>query len=236
MHLIVNRDWRGLRMTDNKKPVKILGINGSPRRGNTEILIKEALKSAQELDNIETNLLHIASLMIKPCIACFRCFDEKTGDRACPTFNDDMENIYPQLADSDGIIIGSPVYFGGITGELKVFLDRTEPFVRYAKTGYGGGLSNKVGGAIAIGYNRNGGQETSIQMIHNYFLVHDMIVVGSGPQETPGCYYGGGAVTYPKRSRIINAVLEDELGLRSARGLGRKVAQVAKMLKSSHAA
>ncbi len=143
-----------------------------------------------------------------------------------------MEKVYPKLAESDGIIIGSPVYFGGITGELKVLLDRTEPFVRYARTGYGGGLSNKVGGAIAVEYNRNGGQETSIQMIHSYFLVQDMIVVGSGPQETPGCYYGGGAVTYPKRSRIVNAVLEDELGLRSARGLGRKVAQVTKMIKS----
>jgi len=143
-----------------------------------------------------------------------------------------MEKVYPKLAESDGILIGSPVYFGGITGELKVLLDRTEPLVRYVRTVYGGGLSNKVCGAIAIGYNRNGGQETSIQMIHNYFLVHDMIVVGSGPQETPGGYYGGGAVTYPKRRRIVNAVLEDELGLKSARGLGRKVAQVAKMIKA----
>ncbi len=112
-------------------------------------------------------------------------------------------------------------------------MDRTEPFVRYARTGYGGGLSNKVGGAIAVGYNRNGGQETSIQMIHAYFLVHDMIVVGSGPVETPGCYYGGGAVTHPKRSRIRDAVLDDELGLRSARGVGRKVAEVAKMVKAT---
>jgi multimeric flavodoxin WrbA len=211
--------------------VKILGIVGSPRRGNTEILVKEALKAAEELGGVETEVLNVAPLKINPCIACFRCFDEKGSGRGCPSFDDDMEKVYPKLAGSDGIIIGSPVYFGGITGELKVFLDRTEPFVRYARTGYGGGLSNKVGGAIAVGYNRNGGQETSIQMIHSYFLVHDMIVVGSGPQETPGCYYGGGAVTYPKRSRIHDAVLEDELGLRSSRGLGRKVAQVAKMVK-----
>lgn len=219
-------------MIKNVTSVKILGVVGSPRRGNTEILVKEALKSAEELGNVETEILHLHPLKINPCIACFRCFDEAENGRACPSFEDDMEKVYPKLADSDGIIIGSPVYFGGISGELKVLLDRTEPFVRYARTGYGGGLSNKVGGAIAVGYNRNGGQETSIQMIHSYFLVHDMIVVGSGSQETPGCYYGGGAVTYPKRSKILNAVLEDELGLRSARGLGRKVAQVAKMVKA----
>ena len=213
------------------KDVKILGIIGSPRHGNTEILVKEALKATENVGGVKTEVLHVAPLKVNPCIACFRCFDEIGSTRGCPSFDDDMEKIYPKLAECDGIIIGSPVYFGGITGELKTFLDRTEPFVRYARTGYGGGLSNKVGGAIAVGYNRNGGQETSIQMIHNYFLVHDMIVVGSGPVETPGCYYGGGAVTYPKRSRIRDAVLEDELGLRSSNGLGRKVALVAKMVR-----
>lgn len=213
--------------------VKILGIVGSSRHGNTEILVKEALKTAEENQGVESEMLHIAPLKVNPCIACFRCFDEKDSPRGCPSFDDDMEKVYQKLAECDGLIIGSPVYFGGITGELKTFLDRTEPLVRYARTGYGGGLSNKVGGGIAVGYNRNGGQETSIQMIHSYFLVHDMIVVGSGPAETPGCYYGGGAVTYPKRSRVRDAVLEDELGLRSSQGIGRKVAQVAKMVKAS---
>jgi multimeric flavodoxin WrbA len=213
--------------------VKILGIVGSPRRGNTEILVKEALKAASEVGGVETDILHVSPLKVHPCIACFRCFDEKDSPRGCPSFDDDMEKVYAKLVWCDGLIIASPVYFGGITGELKTVLDRTEPFVRYARTGYGGGLSNKVGGAIAVGYNRNGGQETSIQMIHSYFLVHDMIVVGSGPVETPGCYYGGGAVTHPKRSRIRDAVLDDELGIRSSRGVGRKVAEVAKMVKAS---
>ncbi len=220
-------------MGESREPVRILGIVGSPRKGNTELLVREALKSAEAVGNVETDVMPIARLKIHPCIACFRCFDEDTGGHACPSFQDDMEQVYPRLASSDGIIIASPVYFGGITGQLKTLLDRTEPFVRYARTGYGGGLSNKVGGAIAVGYNRNGGQETSIQMIHNYFLVHDMIIVGSGPVETPGCYYGGGSVTYPKRSRILDAASEDELGLRSARGLGEKVAKVASMLKNS---
>ncbi len=220
-------------MVQSGEPVRILGIVGSPRRGNTELLVNEALKSAEAVGNVETEVLRIARLKIHPCVACFRCFDENDGTHVCPSFEDDMEKVYPMLARSDGIIIASPVYFGGITGQLKTLLDRTEPFVRYARTGYGGGLSNKVGGAIAVGYNRNGGQETSIQMIHSYFLVHDMIVVGSGPVETPGCYYGGGSVTYPKRSKILDAVAEDELGLRSAMGLGEKVAKIASMVKNS---
>jgi len=57
--------------------VRILGIVGSPRRGNTEILVKEALKSAAEVEGVETDILHVAPLKINPCIACFRCFDEK---------------------------------------------------------------------------------------------------------------------------------------------------------------
>ena len=221
-------------MVQAKAPVRILGIVGSPRKGNTEMLVREALRSAERVGNVETEVMRIAQLKIHPCVACFRCFDENSGTRACPSFEDDMEEVYPRLARSDGIIIASPVYFGGISGQLKTLLDRTEPFVRYARTGYGGGLSDKVGGAIAVGYNRNGGQETSIQMIHSYFLVHDMIVVGSGPAETPGCYYGGGSVTYPKRSRILDAVADDELGLKSARGLGEKVARIATLIKDVH--
>ena len=211
--------------------VKILGIVGSPRHGNTEILVKEALKSAEALGKVETRLLHIGGLKINPCKACFRCFEEGTAERPCPTHDDDMKKVYPMLIEADGLILGSPVYYGGISGQLKTMIDRTEPLVRYTKA-LGGRLANKVGGAIVVGYNRNGGQETAIQMIHHFFLVHDMIIVGTGPEETPGCYYGGSGVTYPKRSRIANAVLDDELGLKSSRGLGRRVAEVAKLLKT----
>ena len=222
-------------MENKRDSVKILGIVGSPRAGNTEILVEEALRASEALGGVETDIIRIAPMNINPCVSCFRCFSSEEKVRGCPTFDDDMTNVYPRLAETDGIVIGTPVYFGGIYGKLKVFLDRTEPFVRYARTGYGGGLANKVGGAIAVGYNRNGGQETSIQMLHSYFLVHDMIVVGSGSEEAPGCYYGGGAVTWPTRSRVKDAVLRDELGLKSARGVGRRVAEVAQIIKRGRA-
>jgi multimeric flavodoxin WrbA len=211
--------------------VKILGIAGSPRHGNTEILVKEALKSAESIGNVETSFLHIGGLKINPCNACFRCFEEGTNERPCPTHDDDMKMVYPKLIEADGLILGSPVYYGGISSQLKTMIDRTEPLVRYTKN-LGGKLANKVGGAIVVGYNRNGGQETAIQMIHHFFLVHDMIIVGTGPEDTPGCYYGGSGVTYPKRSRIVNAVMDDELGFKSSRGVGRRVAEVAKLLKT----
>ena len=63
-----------------------------------------------------------------------------------------------------------------------------------------------------------------------YFQVHNMIVVGSGGEPTPGCYNGGAGTTYPQKGDIRDAVLADELGLKSSRNLGRRVADVVMML------
>ena len=62
--------------------------------------------------------------------------------------------------------------------------------------------------------------------MHYYFMVHDMIVVGSGGQPTPGCYLGGGATTWPNDKSVTrDGVTKDELGLMSCRNLGRNVAE-----------
>ena len=212
---------------------KILGISGSPRKANTDFLLDEALKSAETQAGVVTERISLRDLEIKFCIGCVRCFDENPNEDACQVQRDSMDQIYPKLRECQGLILATPVYFGQMTGQMKTFMDRTEPLLRYAKSRWKFALKNKVGGGIAVGGNRNGGQETTLQGIHHFFLVHDMIVVGTGPDERPGCYLGAAATTHPKRGRVKDAVKEDGLGLRAARILGRRVAEVAILLEKS---
>ena len=204
----------------------ILGISGSPRKANTDLLLEEALKSAATVAGIVTEKIYLRGADIRFCIGCFKCFDENPNDYACQVHRDSMDEIYPKLKGCQGLILATPVYFGQVTGQMKTFMDRTEALLRYAKGSWKFALKDKVGGAIAVGGNRNGGQETTLQAIHHFFFIHDMVVVGTGPDERPGCYLGVAATTHPKRGRIKDAVLEDDLGPRAARILGKRVAEM----------
>ncbi len=212
----------------------ILGISGSPRKGaNLDIMLKTALDEAELEDGIRTETIYLRDYEIKPCISCFACCNEKAAekDKPCLPITDGMEDIYPKLKECDALIIGSPVYFGSMTAQVKAFMDRTEGLLRYGKSSYQNALSNTIGGAIAVGGNRNGGEEFTIQAIHYYYFIQNMIVVGTGPEPTPGCYLGAAGTTYPQRGKSRDAVLEDELGMKSAKMLGRRVASVLKMMK-----
>ena len=84
--------------------MKIIGLVGSPREGNTKILIEEALKAAKNKE-IETELIHLGKMKISPCNACDACKD--AGD--C-IIKDDFQKVVEKIKQAQGIIIGSPVY------------------------------------------------------------------------------------------------------------------------------
>ncbi|MFH1433104.1 MAG: flavodoxin family protein [archaeon] len=189
--------------------MKIIGFVGSPRDGNTKKLTEIALKEAESM-GAETELVHIGRMKIAPCKACDAC--KKTGE--C-IIKDDFREAEKALESADGIIFASPVYFGGTSAQLKAFMDRTRALRRR------GALKDKVGGAIAVGATRNGGQETTIQQIHNFFLIQEMIVVS----DEKTAHYGGTGHAGPP-----GAIESDEFGLETAKNLGRHVAGVAKKL------
>ncbi|MDI6702454.1 flavodoxin family protein [Methanothermobacter wolfeii] len=192
--------------------VKIVGICGSPRKnGNTEILLREALRAAEDC-GAETELIRLAGLDINPCRACDSC--KKTGECA---IDDDLNDVIERAASADGIIIGSPVYFGSVTAQTKMFMDRTRPL----RSGFR--LSDKVGGAVTVGGSRNGGQETACNDIHNFFLIHEAVVVGD---TAPTAHYGGTGVGGARGDTE-----KDAQGLETAGNLGRKVASVAMKMK-----
>ena len=99
--------------------MKAIAIVGSPRKnGNTEILAKHTLKAIEE-EGVDTELIRLAGLDIKPCTACMVCEKKEW----CP-IKDDLFPIYTKMKEADAIIFASPVYFGSATPQIKA-LDNT---------------------------------------------------------------------------------------------------------------
>lgn len=210
--------------------LKILGISGSPRKANTDLLLDLALQSAEEQTAIQIEKIYLRKKNIKFCTGCFKCFDENENEYACQVWRDSMDEIYPKLQECHGLIIATPVYFGGVSAQTKAFMDRTEPLLRYTQSKWKSALKNKVGAVITVGGNRNGGQETTIQSVHHFFMIHDMIIVGNSAPSSPGCYLGAAATTYPQRGRAKKAAKDDELGTKASKMIGLRVAEFVKLL------
>lgn len=216
----------------------ILGIAGSPRKGGAEILLKEALSAAEATGEIVTEFITLRKEEIHYCDGCFRCCHDQ--DRpGCRSHRDSMDTIDRSLINCQGLILATPVYFGGVTAQMKTFMDRTEPLLRYSPGPWHAAMRNKIGAAIVVGANRNGGQEATIQALHHFFFVHDMMTVGTGPDERPGCYLGAAAfsgIIDDVPDTAVKAVLEDNLGMRAAAIIGRRVAEAVKIVFSGQGA
>jgi len=209
--------------------MKIVGISGSPRtKGNTDILVQEALKAASEMD-AKTEFIALAGKKIKPCTGCGTCRTESSKG-ICAIKDDDLPRIYEVMKGADGIIVASPVYFLSVTAQLKALFDRSI-ILRYAKgtpvdrPGVPGGpeflLKNKIGGAIAVGGGRDGGQLFTINSILQWMLLQSMIVVGNN-------YGMGGSAKAGTKGDVQN----DEIGIAMARHVGLRVAEVAGKIRN----
>jgi multimeric flavodoxin WrbA len=189
---------------ERREPMKILGISGSPRKnGNTAFAVQRALETARS-EGAEARFLSLAGMQIHPCTGCWSC----QKDRLC-VFKDDMAGVLDELRSCDGLILASPVYFGMVSGLMKNMMDRTVPL----RPNYGEPLelAGKVGGGIACGGFRNGGQETTLQNIHTFLLQQNMRVVNDGA----GFSHAGGT--------IAGEAGDDALGLQTIDNLARNM-------------
>jgi len=193
--------------------MKILGICCSPRKGQSTFRAMEmCLEAARTQDSaVTTQLIELAGLDIRPCQACGQC----KGQLSCP-IEDDFASLIPTLADPDvaGMIVGTPVYFGTMTAQCKAFIDRCVMFRRN-----GWFFRDRVGGVLAVGGVRNGGQELTIQAVQAALQCHDMVCVSDG---RPTAHFG--ATVF---SGVDGGAERDDFGLQTARNLGRRVAEVA---------
>lgn len=193
----------------------ILGLNGSPRAdGNTAFMLNKALAAASEL-GAETKLIHLAECVLtadplfcdactNPCVgACYQ--DTPLGD------------VLELIKSVDGIILGSPVYFGTIASPMKLFWDKTRA-LRKEKA-----LVDVVGAAITVGASRFGGQELTVRALHDIMLVHGMTLVGDGTYENDPGHHGACAQ---------KPAQDDPLAANRSKIIGRRVAEVAQATSS----
>ena len=100
--------------------MNILILSGSPRKGgNTDLLVEAFVKGASQKHYVEVVSVH--DYKVNPCIGCNACF--KNEANACVQ-NDDMSLIYEKMSRADMLVIASPVYFYGLSAQLKAVIDR----------------------------------------------------------------------------------------------------------------
>ena len=187
--------------------MKAIGIIGSPRKnGNTEILAAHALEAIAE-EGIDTELIPLAGLDIRPCNACMVCRDEER----CP-IEDDLFPIYLKMKEADGIILASPVYFGSATALIKALMERAGYIARQ----HGNRFNRKVGGPLVVA--RRAGQNFTLAQLTFWFQISGMVVPGS-------TYWN---MAFGNRQ---GEVLSDEEGMKTVWNFGKNVAWAVKKLR-----
>lgn len=185
--------------------MKVLLINGSPREnGNTFLALSEVARTLNE-EGVETQIVSIGKKPVPGCIACGWC-----GREGRCTFRDEpYYHVMRAVKDGiDGLIIGSPVYYGGPNGSLCALLDR----VFYS---LGNDLRFKTGASVVVC--RRGGASSAFDRLNKYFTILNMPVVSS---QYWNMAYG----------HTPGQVEQDEEGMQTMRTLGRNMAWMLKRL------
>ncbi|OGF46165.1 MAG: hypothetical protein A2231_03225 [Candidatus Firestonebacteria bacterium RIFOXYA2_FULL_40_8] len=149
----------------------ILGINGSPRKlGNTDILLEHALLGAKSA-GAETNRINLGELKYAPCLSC----DKQRKDGVC-IVKDDMDKVYADIDKADGIIVASPVYFGSVSAQLKMMIDRFQCYwsAKYIHKTINPGKAKYGAFICAEASNNESFFENSRSVVKNLFVTLDI--------------------------------------------------------------
>ncbi|MBO5117831.1 MAG: flavodoxin family protein [Treponema sp.] len=184
--------------------MKVLLINGSPHKeGCTFTALNEVAKTLEK-NGIETEILYLGVKPIAGCIACGKC------SQLGKCFIDDKVNeILARCDEFDGVVIGSPVYYAGPSGQIRAFLDRLF---------YAGGrrFAGKPGAAVVSC--RRGGATAAFDQLNKYFTISSMPIVSSQYwNQIHGAY--------------AEQVLQDEEGMQTMRTLGNNMAWLLKCIQ-----
>jgi multimeric flavodoxin WrbA len=187
--------------------VKAVGVVGSPRKnGNSEILTRHALKAIEE-KGLDTELISLAGLDIRPCDACNFCQDEQRCH-----IDDDLFPLYVKMKEAEAVILASPVYYGSATALLKAFMERTGYISRSGRV-----FAGKVGGPLVVA--RRAGQNFTLAQIMYWFHLLGFYM--------PGSTYWNVAF-----GRQKGEVSQDEEGLRTSWNFGQNIAFLVQKLQT----
>jgi multimeric flavodoxin WrbA len=183
--------------------MKVLAINGSARgtKGNTQILLDTVGKALKE-KKIDFEIIVLADKKLNPCKACGGC----AGKKKCVQ-DDDINAIYQKMVEADGIVLGSPVYFGNVTSRMQMLIERTGYVARSNDNPFKG----KIGAPVAVA--RRAGT-TFVYAALNYFF---------GIAEMPICTssYWNMAI-----AREAGTVMKDDEGIKTMETLGKNMADL----------
>ena len=184
--------------------MKVLLINGSPHKDGCTFTALNEVAKALEKNGIETEILYLGVKPIAGCIACGKC------SQLGKCFIDDKVNeILARCDEFDGLVIGSPVYYAGPSGQIRAFLDRLF---------YAGGrrFAGKPGAAVVSC--RRGGATAAFDQLNKYFTISSMPIVSSQYwNQVHGAY--------------AEQVLQDEEGMQTMRTLGNNMAWLLKCIQ-----
>ena len=192
--------------------MKVIAINGSPNKEGNTFHALNMVGNELIASGIEFEILHIGHKMIHGCIACRKCAINR--DERCAIKTDDLNQWIQKIKDVDGIIIGSPVYYSGIPGTMKSFLDR----LFYVSGSNGGLLRQKVAAAV-VAVRRTGGSVT-FDSLNHYLTYSEMIIATSN-------YWN---VIHGTRA---GEVMQDIEGKQIMRVLGKNMAWLLKMKEAT---
>lgn len=191
--------------------MKVVAINGSPRKnGNTTIIIRKVFEELEK-EGIETELIHLGGNPVRGCMACGACGRNK--DKQCIIKDDMINECIEKMSKADGIILGSPVYFTDVTTEMKALIDRAG-MVSKANNDL---LKHKAGGAVVAV--RRGGATHAFDTMNHFLHYMQMYLVGASYWNMA---YG----------REIGKVEEDEEGIQNMKVLGENMAWILKKINS----
>ncbi|NLE21380.1 MAG: flavodoxin family protein [Actinobacteria bacterium] len=152
--------------------MKVVAFNGSARKdGNTAVLVRRVFAEL-EAEGIETELVQLYDKKFRGCTACLTCAE--TRDSTCSGLPDDgLNECVAKMLEADGIVIASPTYYANCTATTQALLERAG----YATRKSGNPLARKVGAAVVAV--RRGGAIHAFDSINHWFMINEMLVVGS---------------------------------------------------------
>ena len=189
--------------------MKVVAINGSVRKGgNTAQLLDIALDELRRED-IETELVELAGKQVSGCIACYKCFEDK--NQRCVVNDDIVNEVLAKMVDADAILLGSPTYFADVSANMKAIIERCGMVGR----ANGNMFKRKLGAGVVAA--RRAGAYQVFNSLNSFFLIGEMIVVGSS-------YWNIGM------GREKGEVQDDTEGVQTMRDLGKNMAWLLKKI------
>lgn len=183
--------------------MKIVAISGSARKGGNTAQLLTMVLDELTLTGHDTELVELAGQPVPGCIACYKCFETK--DQRCGIKNDVVNDCIEKMLAADAILLGSPTYFADVSASMKALIERSGMVAR----ANGNMFKRKLGaGVVAV---RRAGASHVFSSLNNFFLIGEMIVVGSS-------YWNIG------QGREPGQVQEDKEGMRTMQDLGRNMA------------